>query len=73
MTAEFEHPRDSMTSGRLHAQVQSNQVNLAQIRTLQKERPNTSGVLNLECRCYRKFGAGEEKTAMRKRSVYVRA
>jgi translocation and assembly module TamB len=47
MSAEFQHPRDSMSTGRLHAHVQSNQVNLAQLRTLQRERPNTSGLLNL--------------------------
>ena len=47
MTAEFRHPRDSFTTGQLHAHVQSNQVNLAQIRTLQKQRPNTAGLLNL--------------------------
>ncbi len=47
LTAEFQHPRDSMTTGRLHAHVQSNQVNLEQVRTLQSERPNTGGVLAL--------------------------
>jgi translocation and assembly module TamB len=47
MSAEFRHPRDSMTTGAVHAHVQSNQVNLAQVRTLQRERPNTSGMLNL--------------------------
>ncbi|HYI93855.1 MAG TPA: translocation/assembly module TamB domain-containing protein [Bryobacteraceae bacterium] len=47
MTAEFRHPRESFTTGQLHAHVQSNQVNLAQVRTLQKQRPNTAGLLNL--------------------------
>ena len=47
LTAEFRHPRDSFTTGQLHAHVQSNQVNLEQIRTLQRQRPNTAGLLNL--------------------------
>ncbi|HEX4595269.1 MAG TPA: translocation/assembly module TamB domain-containing protein [Bryobacteraceae bacterium] len=47
LTAEFQHPRDSFTTGRIHAHVQSNQVDLAQIRNVQKQRPNTSGTLQL--------------------------
>jgi translocation and assembly module TamB len=47
LTAEFQHPRDSLSTGRLHAHVQSNQVELGQLRTLQRQRPNTAGVLNL--------------------------
>jgi hypothetical protein len=47
LTAEFQHPRDSLTTGRLHAHVQSNQVELAQVTALQRQRPNTSGSLNL--------------------------
>ena len=47
LTAEFRHPRDSFTTGQLHAHVQSNQVNLEQVRTLQRQRPNTAGLLNL--------------------------
>lgn len=47
LTAEYQHPRDSFTTGRLHAHVQSNQVDLQQVRTLQKQRPNTAGVLQL--------------------------
>ncbi len=46
-TAEFQHPRDSLDTGQLHAHVQSNQVDLAQVRNLQRERPNTAGLLNL--------------------------
>lgn len=47
LTAEFQHPKDSFTPGRLHANVKSNQINLAQLRTLQRERPNTAGLLTL--------------------------
>ncbi len=47
LTAEFRHPRDSFSTGQLHAHVQSNQVNLAEIRPLQQQRPNTAGTLNL--------------------------
>src|SRR5206468_9431536 len=32
LTAEFQHPRDSFAKGRLHAHVQSNDVNLSQLR-----------------------------------------
>jgi translocation and assembly module TamB len=46
-TAEFDHPRDSLSTGNIHAHVQSNQVNLERIQTLQRERPNTSGTLAL--------------------------
>jgi len=47
LTADFQHPRDSLTTGRVHAHVQSNQVDLAQIHNVQKQRPNTAGLLQL--------------------------
>jgi translocation and assembly module TamB len=47
LTAEFQHPRDSLSSGQLHAHVQTNQWNLQEIQTLQRERPGTGGVLTL--------------------------
>jgi len=47
LTGEFQHPRDSFTTGRLHAHVQSNQVDLAQIQNVQKQRANTAGLLEL--------------------------
>ena len=47
LTAEFQHPRDNFTTGQLHAHVRSNVVELAQLRTLQKQRPNTGGTLQL--------------------------
>jgi translocation and assembly module TamB len=48
LTAEFQHPRDSLSTGRIHAHVQSNQVELAQFRNLQKQYPNTAGQLQLQ-------------------------
>ena len=47
LTAEFQHPRDSLASGQVHAHVQSNQVKLEQIKTLQREQPNSGGTLAL--------------------------
>ncbi len=47
LTAEFHHPRDSFSTGQIHAHVQSNQVNLAQIRNVQNQRPNSGGTLQL--------------------------
>jgi translocation and assembly module TamB len=48
LSAEFQHPRESLSIGRLHAHVRSNPVNLDRIRTLQQERPNTAGVLTID-------------------------
>ena len=47
LTADYRHPRDSFTSGQLHAHVQSNQVDLAQLRNLQKEHPETIGMVQV--------------------------
>jgi translocation and assembly module TamB len=47
LTAEFQHPRDNLTSGRLHAHMRSNPVSLDQIHMLQRERPNTAGTLTI--------------------------
>jgi len=48
LTAEFQHPRESLSIGRLHAHLRSNPVNLERIRTLQRERPNTAGVVTID-------------------------
>src|SRR5579872_285430 len=45
LTARFEHPRDSMTTGRLQAHVDATPTDLSQIPQLQKERPNTGGTV----------------------------
>ena len=47
LAAEFQHPRDSVTTGRLHARLQSNGINLANLTPLQRARPNTAGVVQL--------------------------
>jgi translocation and assembly module TamB len=47
LSAEFRHPRDSFTNGQLRANVQSTQVDLAQLAALQKQRPHTSGIVQL--------------------------
>ena len=47
LTAEFKHPRESFTTGQLHAHVQSNQIDLAQVRNLQRGRPNSAGLLSM--------------------------
>jgi len=48
LTADFRHPPDSFASGRLHAHMQSNQVDLARLRTLQKLQPNTVGQVQID-------------------------
>lgn len=47
LSAEFRHPRDSFSTGRIQAHVQSNQIDLARIRLLQERRPNTAGSLEI--------------------------
>lgn len=48
MKAEFQHPRDSFTNGHIHAQVTSDHLNLAQLQTVQKQRPQTSGEIQMQ-------------------------
>ena len=43
LSAEFQHPGDSMSTGQLHAHVQSNQIDLRQIQALQ----NMGGTVTL--------------------------
>src|SRR5258708_14072426 len=47
LTAEFQHPRDSVTTGQLHAHLQSNRIDLANLTPLQRARPNTTGIVQL--------------------------
>jgi translocation and assembly module TamB len=47
LTGEYRHPRDTLATGVLHAHVQSNTVDLAQLRNLQKQRSNTAGLLQV--------------------------
>ena len=47
VAGQFQHPRDSFTKGQLRADVQSNRIDLAQLSALQRQRPNTAGVMEL--------------------------
>src|SRR5712691_70361 len=44
LTAEYQHPRDSFTTGQIHGHIQSTQVDLAKLQGLQKQRPSTTGI-----------------------------
>lgn len=46
VTAELHHPRDSFTRGQLRAQVSGTQIELAQIRALQKQQNDAAGRLD---------------------------
>ncbi len=52
LTCEFRHPRDSFTTGTVHAHLQSNQVNLAQ-------RANLAGTLQVNADVNGELGSGE--------------
>jgi translocation and assembly module TamB len=47
LAAEFQHPRDSIATGQLHAHLQSSRIDLAKLTPLQQERPHTTGVVQL--------------------------
>jgi translocation and assembly module TamB len=47
LTGQFQHPRDSFTTGQLRADVQSDQINLKQVNELQKQQPNTAGIIQV--------------------------
>jgi len=57
LTAEFQHPHESFTTGRLHAHLQSNRIDLAQLRTVSKQAPDTSGQLQLSADITGELGA----------------
>ena len=46
-SAELRHPRDSFTTGQLRASVQSDQINLGQVSSVQKQQPNTAGLVQI--------------------------
>jgi translocation and assembly module TamB len=48
LTAEFHHPRDRFDRGQIHAHLQSNQVDLSKLRTLQSLRPDSGGTIQTE-------------------------
>jgi translocation and assembly module TamB len=47
LTGEFRHPRDSFITGQIRASIQSDRINLAQVSALQKQQPNTAGVVQI--------------------------
>ncbi len=49
-SGQYQHPRDSFTTGQLQAGLQSNLINLAQLNALQKRRPNTTGVVEIDAK-----------------------
>ena len=46
-TGQFQHPRDSFAMGQLRGDLQSDQIDLAQLNELQKQRPHTAGIVQL--------------------------
>jgi translocation and assembly module TamB len=57
LTAEFHHPRDGFDRGQIHAHLQSNQVDLSKLRTLQNLRPNSGGTLQTNADITGELGA----------------
>jgi translocation and assembly module TamB len=47
LAAELRHPHDRFDRGQLHAHVQSSQLDLSRIKTVQSQQPNSAGVLQL--------------------------
>ena len=47
LAAEFQHPRDSVATGQLHAHLQSNRIDLGNLTPLQRARPNATGIVQL--------------------------
>jgi translocation and assembly module TamB len=62
LTAEFQHPQDRFTAGTVHAHLQSNQVDLAQLSTLQKTEPD-GGVVQADIDATGNLAEGNKKTA----------
>jgi len=59
LTADFHHPRDSFSTGRIHAHVQTANVNLAQFQTIRKQLPGSSGEIQLQADVTGDLGATE--------------
>jgi translocation and assembly module TamB len=47
LAAEFHHPRDSFATGQIHARLHTNQIDLASLRTLEKQAPDTAGRIEI--------------------------
>lgn len=48
LTASFQHPPDTLTSGRIQAELASNDIAIERLQRLRKERPDLSGVIQLK-------------------------
>ncbi len=48
LTADYQHSRDSFTTGHLNAHVNSNAVDLAKLRSVQSARPSTAGLVEID-------------------------
>jgi translocation and assembly module TamB len=47
LTGDFRHPRDRFGTGQLRADLQSAGIDLARVSAVQKQRPNTAGVVQI--------------------------
>jgi translocation and assembly module TamB len=45
LTGDFQHPRDNLTTGQVHAHLQSNPVDLSQVRLVQQKLPNSGALV----------------------------
>jgi translocation and assembly module TamB len=59
VTAEYQHSRDSLTDGRLHAHVKSDRLDLARSQTVQKQQPNSGGVVRVNADVTGAVSSGE--------------
>jgi translocation and assembly module TamB len=64
LTAEFRHPRDSFTTGQLRASLQSDPINLAQVSSVQKQQPNTAGLVQINATVAGNLANGFELTSI---------
>ena len=48
LSAEFQHPHDTFAAGQLHARVETTQINLARLRSVQQQFPNSAGEIDLK-------------------------
>ena len=48
LAGEFQHPAESFASGKVHAHLKSSPIDLGTIRVVQRTRPNSGGVVQLE-------------------------
>ena len=64
LTGEFQHPRDSLSKGSAHLHIQSNQVELSELRSLLKEWPDTAGQVQLQADVTGDFGESKSRGSL---------